>query len=94
MTSPSTESLVWASAIVAGGTWSKIETALVWTVRSGTAWNLGQLLSSSDELLIACASFLMENGILVLPSTGLMMLQMVAYDITTGSSLLVSLSLS
>ena len=58
------------------------------------AWNFGPLLSSSNELLTACASFLIVNGILVSSGTGLMMLQMVAYNTMTGSSLLVSLSLS
>ena len=96
ITSSSTESLVCALAIVAGDTWLKTETALVWTVRSGTAWNLGTFMpiSSSNALLIPCASFLTANGILVSPRTGLMMSQMVPYYNTTGSSLSVSLLLS
>ena len=58
------------------------------------AWNSGPLLSPSNELLTVCASFMMVNGILVLPRTSVMMLQKVAYDSMTGSSLSVSLSLS
>ena len=96
MTSPSRESLVCALAIVAGDTWSKTETALVWTVRLVTAWNLGTFMpiSPSSVLLILWDSFLTANGILVSLRTGLMMSKMVAYDNTTGSSLSVSLSLS
>ena len=69
MTNPSTESLVCASAIVASDTWSKTETALVWTIRSGTAWNFDTFMpiSLSSILLIPCASFLTANGILVPP---------------------------
>ena len=75
MTSPSRESLVCALVIVAGDTQLKTETALVWTVRSGTSWNSGTftLIFPSNVLLVPCASFVTANGVLVYPRIGLMM---------------------